>query len=351
MTPWGAKLPNSSAGVVLFAVLLGLTSSPQLRAQQDHFVTISTLKCRSLAMGAAVMAVPDDFGALSMNPAAVELYAAPKTFRVTLLLNPVGPMVALARWRDLRGATGSRTGDVAVAAATLLKGAAVTISPFEVLATWGEETPGFGPRRYGPEGFHLRNYLDAFSSSFGVKLRLASQVAIGVGTDVWHLSREHRQLWQWGFSYGVFLRPDPRVSVGLVYTELPDSFSNARRTMERIGDESLNLGLAWRPFATTVVSVDLRHIGEEGTALTRELHLGAEQVIFAHLALRGGLYRERDSRRFTYSCGVGLLDLNALVGSERQFAHPAFLVNYALVYREMPDGQDRWHLLSMLFRL
>lgn len=351
MTAGGTKLRNSAVGVVLFAVLLVLAHSQRLQAQQDYFVTVSTLKCRSLAMGAAAMAVADDFGALSMNPAAVELYAAPKAFRLTLLFNPVSPVVALARGRDLRGATGSKIGDVALATATLLKGAAVTISPFELLLTWGEETPGFGPRRHGPEGFQLRNYLDAFSSSMGVKVRLASQVALGVGTDVWHLSREHSQLWQWGFSYGVLIRPDPRLSVGLVYTELPDSLNHARQTLERIGDESLNLGLAWRPFPTTVLSADLRHIGEEGDPLTRELHLGAEQVVFRHLAVRGGVYRERDNRRFTYSFGVGLLDLNAFVGSERQFTHPTFILNYALVYREMADGPERWHLLSMLFRL
>jgi hypothetical protein len=302
-------------------------------------------------MGGATTGVSDDLGAMSMNPAAIELYAVPKTFRLTFFLNPVAPVVALKRWRDLRAGTGSRVGDAAVAVSTLLKGAAVTVSPVEVLLTWGEETPGFGPRPHGPEGFQLRNYLDVFSSSVALKVRLAQQVALGVDADLWYLSRGNSSLLQTGFSYGVLVQPDAHVSVGLVYIELPDSFACARQALERIGDESLNLGLAWRPFATSVVNADLRHIGEEGNPLTRELHLGVEQVVFGHVALRGGVYRERDTQRFTYSVGLGLLDMNAFVGSERRFAHPSFVVNYALVYRETESRPDRWHMLSALLRL
>lgn len=327
------------------------TASVELGAQQDHFVTISTLKCRTLAMGGASVAVRDDLGALAMNPAAVELYAVPESFRVTLFLNPIGPAVGLSRRQDLDDASGNTVVAPAVACATLLKGLAVTISALDVLLSWGEETPGFGPRQHGPEAFQMRDYFEAFNNSLAARVRLAPQVALGAGIDLWQLHTGGKRLWRAGFSYGVLVQPDPRVSVGLVYVELPDSFAHARQTLDRIRDESLNLGLCWGPFAGTLLSADLRNIGEEGDPLTRELHIGAEQVVFRHFALRGGMYREKDSKRFAYSAGLGLLDLNALMSTGRQFAHATFAVNYALVYRETATGPDRWHLLSALFRL
>ncbi|MBC7185568.1 MAG: hypothetical protein H5U38_00890 [Calditrichaeota bacterium] len=346
MTAWR----GTWARLAIAIALVGMASA-KLGAQQDHFVTISTLKCRTLAMGGASAAVRDDLGALAMNPAAVELYAAPKSFRVTFFLNPLGPVVGLSRRQDLDDASGSADVAPAAAAATLLKGVAVTISALEVLLSWGEETPGFGPREHGPEAFQMRDYFKAFENSLAARVRLAPQVALGAGIDLWQLHTGGKRLWQAGFSYGVLVQPDPRVSVGLVYVELPDSFAHARETLDRIRDESLNLGLCWRPFAGTLLSADLRNIGEEGDPLTRELHLGAEQVVLRHFALRGGMYREKDSKRFAYSAGLGLVDFNVFVAPERQFAHATFAVNYALVYRETGTGPDRWHLLSALLRL
>lgn len=322
-----------------------------LFAQHDHFVSISTVKWRSLAMGGASVAVRDDLGAVNVNPAAIELYAVPKSLCLTAFLNPVVPTVAFCRPGDLRGSSVGGFGGRATALAAVLKAVALTISPLDVLMSWAEEVPGFGPRPQGPEVFQLRRFGDVFSSSLAVRVRLAPQVAIGAGSELWRLRDEARNLWQLGFSYGVLVQPDPRVSVGVVYVELPDSFVRARYLLERIGDESLNLGVAWHPFASTTVSADLRHIGEEGDPLTRELHVGLEQIMFRHLAVRGGVFRERDSRSFVYSCGVGLWDSNALVSAERRLAHTTFVVNYTLVYRDVQGGPDRWHLFSILYRL
>jgi hypothetical protein len=343
--------PGGTWARLAIAIALVGAASPELVAQQNHFVTISTLRCRTLAMGGASAAVRDDLGALAMNPAAVQLYAVAKSFRMSFFVNPVAPVVSLSRRQDLKDASGNTDVAPAAFAATLLKGVGVTISALDVLLSWGEETPGFGPRQHGPEAFQMRDYFEAFSNSLAARVRLAPQVALGAGVDLWQLRTGGGRLWQVGFSYGVLVQPDPRVSVGLVYVELPDSFVYARQLLERIRDESLNLGLCWRPFAGTLLSADLRNIGEEGDPLTRELHVGAEQVVLRHFALRSGMYREKDSKRFTYSAGLGLLDLNVFVPAEQQFAHATFAVNYALVYRATATGPDRWHLLSALFRL
>ncbi|MDZ7338576.1 MAG: hypothetical protein ONB30_08550 [candidate division KSB1 bacterium] len=316
-------------------------------AQEDRFVTISTLKCRSLSMGGASVAVRDDLGAVNMNPAAIDLFATPQTLRFAVFFNPVAPAVAFCRSADL----GTARNEQAIALAAFVKAIAVTLSPLDLVVSWGEEVPGFGPRQHGPEAFQLRHFADVFCSSGAVRLRLAPQVALGAGSTVWHLRQQGHSLWQAGFSYGVLVQPDPRVCVGAVYVELPDSFETARQPLERIGDESLNLGFAWHPFSSTMLSADLRSVGEEGSPLSRELHVGFEQIVFGHLALRGGAFREKESRSLVYSAGVGLFDTNAFVSAEKRLAHPAFAVNYALVYRAVSPGPVRWHLLSVLLRL
>ncbi len=343
---WSLALPRLALGAVMWCAW-----AVPLSAQQDHFVTISTVKCRSLAMGGAGVAVPGDVGAMNMNPAAMELYTVPKSLRLTAFFNPLAPVVALCRPGDGQHSENGSLNTRATALAAVVKAVGLTVSPLEVVASWCEEVPGFGPRPHGPEAFQLRHFADVFSSSLAVKVRLAPQVAIGAGGEAWYLHQQGRSLWQTGFSYGVLVQPDPRVSVGLVSVELPDSFARARQLLERVGDESLNIGVAWRPFSSTTISADLRSIGEEGDPLTRELHVGMEQIVLRHLAVRGGIFRERDSKSLVYSAGVGLLDTNAFVSAGRRFAHPAFAVNYALVYREVSSAPDRWHLLSVLWRL
>ena len=57
-----------------------------LFAQNNHFVTISTIKCRSLGMGGATTSIQDDLGVIDINPAAFNLYRVKKPHRFTFFL-------------------------------------------------------------------------------------------------------------------------------------------------------------------------------------------------------------------------------------------------------------------------
>ena len=119
--------------------------------------------------------------------------------------------------------------------------------------------------------------------------------------------------------------------------------------MERLVDESVNLGLSYQRW-NTILSIDIRNLGEESQESVREFHFGIEKILLSQIALRAGWFNNARGNQ-VYSWGVGLLNGNLFMRTERKFAHENFFINYAFVYENTAMEDLKQHFLSLNIRL
>lgn len=336
---------------LIYSTLAAILMSSSALAQDHNFVTLSTTKCRFLAMGGATTSISDDLAAIDVNPAAFDLYRLQKRHRLTLFLNPIAPITAAARNREITAGTHPWFVDSALGAGTVIKSVAFSTKQFTVALMVGEEIPDFGSRSHCARAFQLQEYVNNFSNSLVAKVRLAKQVSIGLATSLLHAKVGNDGDWGFGISYGILLQPDSGFDVGLVYHDLPKAMAAARIPFDRIEDETLNLGFSYLLFDKTTLSADIRNISEEQGNCAREVHLGCEQKFWKHLALRCGYYREQIDEADIYSGGVGLFDLNQIKKPDNAFANSDYAFEYTLVFKVDKANKSYWHFLSLVLRI
>ncbi len=318
----------------------------------DQFILLSSTKARPLAMGGAFTAVVDDISAIDFNPASFSLYKRTDRRRLTFFINPVSPVFALKKNRALFTGKGSKVDDALLAAGLFLKSVSVSFNTLELGLLFGEERiglpAGFGER----EKFDVSGFRQNHSHSFVGRLRLAEQVSIGAVVSYLAESTREDLLASRtgiGLGYGILLQPEKGLRIGVSFVNLPDSLASNRFFLERIVDESVNVGISYE-IAGTKLSLDVRNLGEEQQRAVREFHLGFEQILFTHFALRAGWFKRKEGNH-VYSCGIGIFDGNQMYHADKKFAHRNFFVNYALVYDKEEIVTDRLHLLSLFLRL
>jgi hypothetical protein len=319
--------------------------------QDNYFITLSTVKCRAMAMGGATTSLSDDLSSLDINPAALSLYSTPKQHRITVFLNPIFPIAAAIRNKEITQGTHTWATDAAIGTGFLVKGIAFSAKALDVALLFGEELPEFGDRNHKTQVFQLDNYINNLTNTLVARVRLADQVSIGVSTILMRANLDDNIDWGVGLSYGILLRPDSGIDVGLVYHDLPNNMSDSRVAIDRIVDETLNLGISYELFNSTLLSADIRSISEESGVLTREVHAGIEQKVLNHFAIRGGYYRAKSERTDVYSCGVGILDINQFVDTGNRFNHSDYALEYSMVYKHNELEKSFWHFVSLLLRI
>lgn len=321
-------------------------------AQNDRYVTLSHLKARPLAMGGAYMAVEDDWPAVGLNPATFSLYTANRNRRLTLLLNPVSPFVGASDTDKLFSGRGSPVDDYLLSVGLFLKAISFSSNAFDFGFVFAEQGLNRSEDFFTDNLFEVSGFRQNHAHQFFVHLKLADKVAVGGTASLLYRSKDVNPLEResgFGISYGILLKPEKGLKIGVSFTNMADSLRQFRVPLERLVDESVNAGVSYQPFDGTLLSLDVRNIGEEDSVAVRELHLGLEQVLFSHIAIRVGFFRqEQDSN--VYSFGLGLIDENSFWGSENKFGHGNFLLNYAFVYEQNAVMDNRWHFLSLFSR-
>lgn len=320
-------------------------------SQENRFVTLNTTKARPLSMGGAFTAVEDNLAAVPFNPASYSLYANKKSHRVTFFLNPVSPAVGAFERDALYSGSGSKADDVLSTLSLLVKSVSLSLNRLEVGLLLGEELIDLPEKFYDEQVFGAGGYRQNHGHTLVSRLQLAKQVSVGGALSLLYGSttadsyERHRDL---GISYGVVLRPEEGLQIGVSYFDLPDSLTQSRLELERIVDESVNIGVSYRVFDGTLLSMDVRNLGEEQGDAVREVHFGFEQVFSSHLAVRTGYFRKDGEN--VLSWGVGLFDGNSLFGFQNQFAQRNFFLNYAFVLEDSAE-KSFWHLLSFYLRI
>ncbi len=338
-----------------YIIVLVLMWLPQVGlAQANHYFTLNNVKARPLAMGGAFISVVDDIASVQYNPAAFSLYKANIQHRVTFFLNPVSPVFAVLEKDDLYSGNGSPVDDLLLSLGLFLKAVTFSQKSLQVGVILGEENLD-RPEIIRKDRFiNAEGYRQNHSHTIFGNVNFADKVALGGAVNIYYSGTpDSPQISQnkWGISYGVLLKPERGLRIGVAFHNLPDSLQQVRSPLESIIDESVNVGISYTPFTGTTISMDVRNLGEEQNTAIREFRFGFEQTILSQLALRGGFFKG-DFGKKVFSAGIGILDGNTLFNFDNRFFHQNYWINYAIVYERSDFSDDTIsHFFSFIFRI
>lgn len=299
-------------------------------------------------MGGAFSAISGDLPSITFNPATLSLVQVWRGYRFSYYLNPVSPAVILTENRLLGGGDEEPGKNFLEAVTATLKSFTVSFRNLDIGLLLGEESLDLSDSDKGEAFFPSGPFRKNYSHTLAVTLRLDERIALGMSGSLLVKGDQKSPL---GSSYGVLLVPNDRYSIGVFFINLPNDWSNFRNQLERLDDETVNVGLSLHPDGKTTVAVDLRNLAGDTTLATRELHLGFERVVITHLALRAGAFRKKPGGGYVFSGGVGLVDLNRFKKKKNWLKQPNYLVNYAFVREESNSENINWHFLTINFRI
>ncbi|MBN1350086.1 hypothetical protein JXJ21_11795 [candidate division KSB1 bacterium] len=333
--------------LVMVSFLIG-TALPDQAKSEDYIISLSTSNCRALAMGGAFVAVNDDLATSNFNPATFDLYRLPKNFKITFFLNPITSAASLTDRYMLDENRQSR--ELAKSLAWLVKGITFSAKFIAGGFIFSEESLYYKNRLRRDKFLDFETFGKDISHSFLLRFRLSEQVAVGFTTTLLEYRQETMEQRDLVTSYGAMLKPNERVTIGVAYFGLAKKLPNFREPIQRMMDDTINLGLAYEPFSNTLLSCDIRNLNQIENWDTFEIHAGVEQTVFSLLALRGG-YFQTQTQHQCFSTGIGLIDSNHFVKSANKFGHNSFLFNYSLVFEKTEQQSARWHFFSFILRL
>ena len=324
-------------------IFLLLTPSVMLHGGDTRLVTLSTVKARALAMGGAFVSVEDGLAALDFNPATFTL--APVTARghCAAFLNPTGLLA-------IRENRGENVG-VDVMLGWLFHGVGVAAGRWTFGILWGEESLADKDRVKRNGLFDGRGYHAQRNASMGISLRLAPRVALGLAGEAFIREEDQSSSWTFGYRYGIMLKPKHTLTVGLCFYDFPNAYKNDRMNLERLADETLNIGVCYSPWEFLSLAMDVRNVSDEGKGAVREPHLGFELKPSRRFYFRGGYFRERGGRAHTYSVGVGFKASRWDNSLERFFLNPAFGIHMTFLWEKLQTGVDHWLIISCLLKI
>ncbi len=305
-------------------------------------VTLSTVRARSLSVGGAFVSIQDDLASLDFNPAGFSIAPISERTQVSLFLNPLGSLLIIKNQGNYS--------DWITPVGWIVRGGGISFGKLNVGFLWGEETLNNEKSLARSDILDASFYEWQTNASFGFSLALAPRVSIGMAGELFFRNIEKKEV-KFGYRYGIILHPRSNMSFGLCYFDLPNEYANDRMVLERIADETLNIGISYSPWKPLTLMLDVRNVSDEGKGITREPHMGIEIIPFNHIALRGGYFRDRENNENTYSFGMGILNWNSILPGERSFFHPTFGLNAAMVWQQNDQLTGRWFLLSCIIRI
>lgn len=342
------RIQNMKIKLVLLILFVPFLA---LYAQNDLFLTLSSMKAKPLSMASAYTSVEDNLVSAVYNPATLSTYTSEKKFRVTFFLNPIAPASAFyerytADFPEPKLKSRSPWTDGLL----LIKGVIITAKFLDLGLIFNEQiiNPGLISQQKDP--FSYYNFIDNSAHSAIMRFRLAERVSLGVSATLFLQQKGDEIERGYGFSYGILMKPGKRMNVGIAYHYLPQLMSDIRIPLEKLVDQTVNVGISFYPFSKTTLSLDIRNLTEEKSKSVIEFRFGAEQRIFSLFALRAGYFKERFADREQISAGIGLIDTNIFFPRSGKFKNSPFLINYGLVLQKSNLTTTRWHVLSFGLR-
>ena len=324
---------------------------------------VNSSSARAVGMGSAFTAVKDGLAAVHFNPAAYVQYKYKKSHKFSFNLNPIGIGAAIDTKDDLT-ASGKLQGEHVLGALGLLfKSISFSTPAISIGLNLAESLPD-NPWQNSKSRYDSKGLLDWSYNTLAFSVKLAEQVSMGASLYlVRAVERVGGTSQSLGSSYGVFVNPSEKFSVGVSYFNYPQEIAGLMFAQNRTVDESINVGIAFKPGSCLLLSGDVRNVSDETSSnktdsykakiaqTSNEIHLGCELTISSLLALRSGYYRIDDEAGNVYSFGLGLFDTNILRNVDNQLAFKDFLLNYALQVEDIGPSINYQHFLTFLIRL
>jgi hypothetical protein len=324
---------------LIVGLMIVLVSASILPAQEQYYTTLSTIISKSVAMGGATTAMAGDPLSMGPNPASLRLFPLPGSPHAVAIINPVGFYALKSAVNDSQ----DFAEQISNGARLVIRFIGVTYQFFDLGIRFSDEIFSENDQDYFPE----KNVLAFHTNTVLMRIKLHPLVSLG-----WEAIgyTHYDKIDQFGYSYGVLIKPGSKVDVGVSYLDNPSHYQNVTHPLERLTNETINIGLAFKLSPGTQVSFDLRNITDENQPAFLEPHFGVEQIINRHIALRGGGFVFTDSNRKMLSTGIGLLDWNYLFRWSRRFIVPNYAVQYGAAF-EFTNHLDRvWHSLTCCLR-
>jgi len=314
--------------------------------------SVSTVSPRPMAMGGAFMAVDDELAAMAWNPAGFVPSNCGSDSRFRVHINALGALPIINETGLLTGEESEPFASLpaferlSIVLGSVAKAATVRVGGLAVGALLLEE-------HLDPEGLaapgglaDASDLLSAYYTTFAVAFRMAPSVTIGASEIVlsgWDVPGERKN--GEGRTYGVLLRPNDKVTVGLTYLDLSSDFEHYRLGVEGLASRTMNAGLAYRPSEELLLTFDLRDLSEKHEETSLEPRVGVEWMLWGRGAFRAGAYREDAGATNVLTMGIGSIPVSACPRSARTPGGDSFVLNYAVLLKQ--GGSPR-HLLSVL---
>jgi len=314
--------------------------------------SVSTVSVRPMGMGGAFMAVEDGMVAAAWNPAALSPGKCRASGGFRLHLNVLGAP-AIARETGLL--SGAQTDEyerlpqaekLGIALGGLVKSVTFSRGGFACGLLLLEEHLEPAGLRESKGLADASDLLEAYYSTLCVTFRLGESVSIGAAETVFaRTGSDGRREFGSGRSYGALLKPNDRVTVGLVYVDIAPGYESFRREIEGLAPRTMNAGIAYCPVRSLKLTLDLRDLAEKHGDTALSARAGLEWDLWGKAALRAGHYREETENANVLSLGVGAIPMPGCRSGGVDARGDAFVLNYASL---LSESQGPRHLLSVV---
>ena len=317
-------------------------------AQENEFITLSSMSTRYMGMGGAFLSVEDNLASLFYNPGSFTLYDEDIQDRVTVFINPLLPLTAFAK-PDKMGLGKYNSRDKFFNTLKyFLKGLVYSVSYFDFgLSLWEESILKKNNKHFFPDN-DIENYT---YSTFFAKAKLAARISLGLAISRYNQTIQGIERKGYLINYGVLMKPEKYLRIGISYFDLPLAMENYNDKFYNIKDETVNIGISFYPSKEWIISIDANNLN---TRNSQEARLGVEKRFSKYFALRGGFYRtetfrKSENRKYYWTCGVGLLSSNYFKPRAIRFLNEDFIINYSYVFEKAEHYTTNWHFFNCIF--
>lgn len=315
-------------------------------AQKDFYYTMNYSRARATGMGSAFTAMEGGLESSFYNPATFRFVDTQnRRINLSFIFSPFASY-GIYDLKNNKLPNGNPEAGWWDIVKTLPKAIVLSTKNFEIGFVNHEELESrqyFHPHTRFLES---NNFFQHHVENLVVRVRLAEQVHLGGSVQYYSVFKNDSLRHGFGSSYGVFLRPNPKLDFGIVFISLPGGLKNIRLDHDRFEHESVNIGISYHPFSSTTFALDLRNLTEEGQNTTREYHIGFEQSFLNHIYLRSGFYRIYTLKNNRMTLGIGLLNLDLLRFGNSKYSSPNLALNYAIMFDPGSGSDTRWHFFS-----
>ncbi len=294
-------------------------------------------------MGGAYVSIENNLFALDFNPAAFSGSAIEKVVHFSIYINPLSPIIIAKNWNRISG-WDDRLG-------FMVYGIAFSYNRLNIGILYGEESLSDENRLTRHSFFNGTGYPVQKNSSIGFSVSLSPRVSLGAVGEFYHREKDGNKHIRLGYRYGVIIKPRNNLAVGLCFCNFPNDYKENRIIIERLDDETLNIGVSYRPWEIFTVAWDIRNVSDEEKKVVREPHIGFEFSPFPFVSLRAGYYGEWEGDEKTYSIGIGLHNWESISSMDRVYTDPPLRLDAAWLWQHHSGGINKWFVLSCILKI